>query len=223
METPFIEIFGLHISEPMTLVTDYIIAVMGIYYWKQLFDVKSHQKNLAKNFWAMCFLILGFAAFLGGTYHGFSFYLTSAINNVIWQITVYSTGVISFLFVIGTATGFFNSRTARIWAWIAGVKLIVYLAWMIFHSDFLYVVIDYLPSMIAVLLFSVVAFAKEKNISAPWLAGGVIWSLIGAGVQVEKLAPHRFFNHNDLYHVIQMGALYLFYRGARIFPEKEGL
>jgi len=217
VETPFIEIFGLHFSEPMTLVTDYIISVMGIYYWKKLFDTKNFQKNMAKNSWAICFLFLGFTAFLGGTHHGFSFYLAPVLNKTIWKITVYSTGVISFLFVIGTANGFFHSKTARIWGWIAGLKLMGYLAWVTFHSDFLYVVIDYLPSMIAVLVFSVIAFVKEKNISAPWLAAGVIGSLIGAGVQVGNLAPHRFFNHNDLYHVIQMGALYFFYRGARIF------
>jgi hypothetical protein len=33
-------------------------------------------------------------------------------------------------------------------------------------------------------------------------------------VQARRLAPHRLFNHNDLYHVIQMVALYAFYRGG---------
>jgi hypothetical protein len=74
---------------------------------------------------------------------------------------------------------------------------------------------------VAVLVFSVIAFGKEKNTSAPWLAAKVIVSLIGAGVQVRKVAPHTFFNHNDLYHVIQMGALKLFYRGARKISDKR--
>ena len=221
METPFIEIFGLHISEPMTLITDYIIAVIGIFFWKKLFDKTHIQKNTAKNLWAVCFLFLGFAAFLGGTHHGFSIYLTPILNKFIWKITVYSTGIISFLLVLGTAKGLMNSKAARIWGWVAGVKLVGYLAWMTFHSDFLYVVADYLPSMIAVLVFSIIASVKENNLSAPWLAAGVIGSLIGAGVQVGNIAPHKFFNHNDLYHVIQIGALYFFYRGVRIFQEKE--
>lgn len=221
METPFIKIFGLHISEPMTLVTDYIIAVMGVFYWKKLVDFKNFQTNLAKNLWAISFLFLGFAAFLGGTHHGFSIYLNPIIDKTVWKITAYSIGVVSFLFVLGTAKAIFDPETARFWGWVAGVKMVAYFAWMISHSDFLYLIIDYLPSMIAVLFFSVISIVKEKNISASWLASGVIVSLIGAGIQVKKFAPHEFFNHNDLYHVVQMGALYLFYRGVRNFSQNE--
>jgi hypothetical protein len=217
METPFIEIFGLHISEPMTLVTDYVIAVMGFYYWSALFDIKKRQKNTAKNSWAFCFLFLGLAAFLGGTHHGFSAYFTPFLGQAIWKITTYSIGIVSFLFVAGTAKGFFGPKAARVWSWIAGLKLVVFWLWMISHSDFLYLVIDYVPSLTAVFVFSIIAFLKEKNVSSPWLAAGVIVSFIGAGIQVGELSPHTFFNHNDLYHVIQMGALYLFFRGARHF------
>ena len=221
VETPYIGIFELHIREPMTLITDYIIAVIGVYYWVKLRDFKGSQKNSAKNSWAVCFLFLGIAAFFGGTYHGFSFYFTPTLTKAIWQVVVYSIGFVSFLFVVGTAKGFFLPRTATIWVWIAGVKLIIYFFWMTFHSDFLYFVLDYLPSLIAVLVFSVIAFVKEKNTSAPWLAGGVIGSLIGAGIQVGKLAPHQYFNHNDLYHVIQIGAFFLFFRGARTLSDKN--
>jgi hypothetical protein len=34
-------------------------------------------------------------------------------------------------------------------------------------------------------------------------------------VQATGLAPHPNFNHNDLYHVIQIAAMVLLYRGAR--------
>jgi hypothetical protein len=34
-------------------------------------------------------------------------------------------------------------------------------------------------------------------------------------VQAAKLAPHPGFNHNDLYHVMQIVAMVLLYRGAR--------
>jgi len=36
-------------------------------------------------------------------------------------------------------------------------------------------------------------------------------------VQAFRLAPHPQFNHNDLFHVVQMGALYLLYRGGMLF------
>jgi hypothetical protein len=34
---------------------------------------------------------------------------------------------------------------------------------------------------------------------------------------------HRHFNHNDLYHVIQVAAMLLFYRGARRLTDSVAL
>jgi hypothetical protein len=34
-------------------------------------------------------------------------------------------------------------------------------------------------------------------------------------VQASGVTLHRHFNHNDLFHVIQIGATLVFYRGAR--------
>jgi hypothetical protein len=47
-----------------------------------------------------------------------------------------------------------------------------------------------------------------------WLKRAIVVSLAGLAVLVLKLSPHPHFNHNDLYHVIQMGGLFCLYRGA---------
>jgi hypothetical protein len=38
--------------------------------------------------------------------------------------------------------------------------------------------------------------------------------VIGAIVQQQRLALHQHFNHNDLYHLIQIAGLWLLYRGG---------
>ena len=38
--------------------------------------------------------------------------------------------------------------------------------------------------------------------------------------EARRLALHRHFNHNDLYHVIQIVALYLFYRGGALLVDR---
>lgn len=55
-----------------------------------------------------------------------------------------------------------------------------------------------------------------------WLKRAIGVSLAGLAVLVLKLAPHRHFNHNDLYHVIQMGGLYCLYRGAVLLHGLSG-
>ena len=42
------------------------------------------------------------------------------------------------------------------------------------------------------------------------MAGGVLVSFLAVAVQVIESTLHDYLNHNDLYHVIQMGGMYLF-------------
>ena len=39
-------------------------------------------------------------------------------------------------------------------------------------------------------------------------------------MQASGFAPHPSFNHNDLYHVIQVAAMFLLYRGARTLNDR---
>jgi sugar phosphate permease len=49
-----------------------------------------------------------------------------------------------------------------------------------------------------------------------WLLAGLAATLVGLVVQQSNFQLHRHFNHNDISHVIQMGALSFFYLGARL-------
>ena len=55
---------------------------------------------------------------------------------------------------------------------------------------------------------------------SPWLVGGVLVSLVAGVVQARRLGVHRHFNHNDVYHVIQVIALFLFYRGGALLVDR---
>jgi hypothetical protein len=43
---------------------------------------------------------------------------------------------------------------------------------------------------------------------------GVAVSVAAAAIQQSGWAFHRYFNHNDLYHVVQAAGVWLLYRGA---------
>ena len=48
-------------------------------------------------------------------------------------------------------------------------------------------------------------------------------SVIAALVQQSDLALHRNFNHNDIYHVIQLAALFLLYRAGTLMTSETAL
>jgi hypothetical protein len=69
--------------------------------------------------------------------------------------------------------------------------------------------------MLVVLAGHLWAWRARRFEWAKWIAAGVAVSFVGAGVQMSGFGLHEHFNHNDLYHVIQMVGLWLFWRGAR--------
>jgi hypothetical protein len=55
---------------------------------------------------------------------------------------------------------------------------------------------------------------RGRDRASRWMFGAVGASALAAGVQASGFALHRHFNHNDMYHVIQIAAMALFYIGA---------
>ena len=175
-------------NEPVTLVTDYILAIastiFGVLLWRR-----------AVRLWALAFFFTAAGTFFGGTYHGFG-------GGAWWKATVYSIGLAS-LFLLAGAT---RNRFVRA---IAVIGFVGYAIWMVNHDDFVYVIIDYGATLIAVTIVQMAAWMRDRARSAPWVIGGVIVSIIAAAVQQAPI-PY----HNDVYHAIQLVALWLLYRGG---------
>ena len=113
------------------------------------------------------------------------------------QATVLSVGFASFGMVAGSG-----------YPILAAIKLVLYVGWMLFHDQFIYVVLD---TGIALL---VVAATHLWKWNGPMLAG-VALSVLAGVVQASGFKLHEHFNHNDLYHVIQTVAVLLLYQGAK--------
>jgi uncharacterized protein DUF6962 len=50
--------------------------------------------------------------------------------------------------------------------------------------------------------------------SGRWIVAGVAVGILGLGIQVSGFRAHQFLSHNDIFHTIQIAAMYLFFRGA---------
>jgi hypothetical protein len=46
-------------------------------------------------------------------------------------------------------------------------------------------------------------------------------SVVAGVIQYAHLAPHEHFNHNDSFHVVQMVAIYLLYRGGLLLRDMQ--
>jgi hypothetical protein len=188
------------IQEPMTLLTDYVLA--GVTAWLCFLLLKHSEIHSSRKFWALAFAALALGAFLGGTWHGF------LQSDPLWTATVLSVGAASFAMLTGSAIATLAGTPRNLILIFAVAKFLVYSAWMFWRDEFIFVVLD------TGIAFAIVAALHLWRWNGPILAGVGV-SVIAAAVQASGFAIHPHFNHNDLYHVIQIAAMVLLYRGAR--------
>ena len=212
----------MSLTEPTTLLTDYALGVLCLWLGWKLYALAASQRQTAVKLWAGAFFSTALASFVGGTFHGFRLILSSSILAGLWKVTVYLTGFSSF-FLLAAVIMAGLTPPVRHWALaLSMLKLVVYLAWMVTHDDFLFVVFDYGSAMILILIFQVHAFYKFQSSAAGWIVGGILLSFVGAAIQQTGFSLHQHFNHNDLFHIVQMGAFYLLYRGGKVLgAERE--
>lgn len=202
------------ITEPITMLTDYVIAVEVFIFAIVLFRKGYLQKQVAIGLWAAAFACVGVAAALGGTCHGFTYYLENSIVRSLWSVMLLALSSASLFMLFATIISTLPRRL-RVWFLLGTTtKFCLYLSWSITHLHFVYAIVDYLSAMLIVLGLEAWAIYRRWHSKASvWIIAGILVSGLAIGVQAAQLTIAAL-NSNDLYHVVQVVALYLLYRGA---------
>ncbi len=211
----------MQITEPTTMITDYLLGLFTFVLALRLFKLNGEQPQNSLRLWSGALAASAIAAFLGGTSHGFALHFSDFAKTAIWKATVYSIGLASFLMLSGTLFAVVANPLRKLLLGLVLLQFLIYAGWMISHDEFKYVIFDYVPAMLGVVLLQAYAYSKWKHKSAVWLISGVLISFAAAGIQMSGFTIHQHFNHNDLFHVIQIGANYLLYKGASLLKDQS--
>ena len=140
--------------------------------------------------------------------------MDDAVSGSLWTIVLMSIGCAAFFATVATARAYLPSRWRRPVEIAAGAQLAAYLFAATRTSDFIIAIVDYSVSFGFVLAIHGWAWSRSRDPAARWIVLGVVVSFLAAGIQASGLAPHPHFNHNDLYHVVQMLGMWMLYKGA---------
>lgn len=210
----------MRIHEPMTLLTDYLLAGLVFYFGLRLLAHCRRSGAQSGYWWTIGFHASAAAALAGGTYHGVLSHLSPLAAFLLWKFTVFAIGLAALFLFAGAVMATLSGTPRKCLLVLAGLKFLVYTLWMTAHDDFRYVIYDYAPALAGIFLLAILAALTRRERFAPWLIGGVLVSFAAAGIQMSGFALHLHFNHNDLYHVVQMGAFWLFYRGGLLLRDR---
>jgi hypothetical protein len=205
------------IAEPTTTLTDYLLALLGFGLAARLLPRARGAAAVAC--WAAALATMGLAAALGGTLHGFGPGLGESGRAALWLASYHAIGAANFALAAGASIAAVHGTPRRLLLVLLALRLFAYTLLLTRQRDFRYVIYDYALTLGLLLALS---FARRLREGAgPWLRAGVAVCFAGALIQRGGVSLHAHFNHNDLFHVVQMVGAWLLYRAGRLLRDAE--
>jgi hypothetical protein len=191
------------ITEPATLVTDYGMAALAM-----LFAVR------LSGWWRRVFALTAASALLGGTWHGFHDALPPLASDALWRGSLLAASLASYATMRAAAIQWMTPERRPPADRFALVKLCAAVAAGLFFPVFLVVVLDFGVTLLFLGVAATVGRSRDRRAYVAVVAG---LALFAAGVAVQQggVAPSPSFNHNDLFHVLQIAANACFFLSAR--------
>ena len=204
------------IYEPTTAITDFVIFFMGCYYSWVMMNIPS---SMFHKIWAISFITLSLGALLGGISHGFGPMLSKVAKMIIWRLTLLFIGltalVLLFSVLMIITDGEINIRILPFFVILFG-----YYNYKVYKNDsFLIAVKFYLPFIVISLACFLYVFIYKGYVGALFISVGLLVSIFASLIQSSKIVLHRHFNHNDLFHIVQMIGMYLMFEGGQEIPK----
>jgi hypothetical protein len=207
-------------NEPDVTLTDYVIAFECFTFCSLLF--KQYGFQSPSKWFALFFASIGLAAFAGGTVHGFFPAHETFMHDTFWFVSMASIGLMALSgWIIGAFLLRLSNKAIAIIKAMAGFGFAVYILYLLLVSqEFLIAILNYLPAAVFLLSVFIYRYFKEKTM--PTILGivAMLLTFLSSFVQQAQIIVHPvYFDHNALYHLIQIVALFLLFLSAKYFIE----
>ena len=202
------------VTERTTAATDAVLAVAAL---AGIAVIRRIAPSFGRSVWISALAALALASVLGAVTHGLR--LEPPTRELLWQPLYLSLGVTMALFVVGAVRDWRGEHAARRLLWpMLAVAVVFYGITWITGGDFLaFVVYE-----AAALLFSLGVYlrlaAGRRRAGAGAMAAALAVSLAAGGMQAMDVGVVRLlwaFDHNGLFHLVQLVGLALLVAGLR--------
>lgn len=169
-----------------------------------------------RHVWVAALACMAVGSFLGAVAHGLE--LRDATRAAIWKPLYLSLALAVAMVVVGAVYDWWGEATARQtlpWAIAAGIGFFALSQWL-GGAFVIFIAYEAVATLLAFGIYALLA-TKGSLPGAGLLATGVALSLVAAGVQVSSasLRVGVRFDHNGLFHLVQMVAVVMMTVGVR--------
>jgi hypothetical protein len=202
---------GILGPEPMTVLTDVLLAAAAVYGGVKIYGASATPVHL---YFSLSFFLIALGTLTGATIHAIRH--TSFVSWVpfLWRITGIAVGTSVTAMLAATFYHILPADYADLLQWTVVGLSIIYAAYIWRDYRFQNVIVFYSIFMAFILGAMGLSYVSTGSPGAKLIVIGILISFGAAAVQRSGFNLVRHFNHNDIYHVIQLIGLYFFYKGA---------
>jgi hypothetical protein len=212
-QNPSIELFGLRVDEPITLITDLIISWVGFMaYFNTASDNNSPAVKLYRYFFLFTAISTLVAGFIG---HGFAYRIGFEYRMIGWMFGVAGVAFAQFAAVYHTRTTI-GEKNFNLLKVINGIELAIIVIVLAVYR--LFAIVEIQAAIGLVLVVSVlegVHYARTRSVLSIKMIYGISITILAVIAHVGKLAISNWFNHMDLGHVLMATSLFVMYKGLK--------
>jgi hypothetical protein len=205
---PF-ELFGLHLQEPMALVTNWCMCIFAFYAYK---NIPAESGDFLK-YWRFFFGFMTIGTFFGGLGHLFYQY-----TGIYGKMPCWIFGTIAGLAAsLGMFSLIKNTKWRNLLIRIAILESFTMLVAAMVFKSFIFIAVDAVFTYLFACGFVGYFLFKKSVPGAMNIVVGVMVLFPSVFLFVFKINFHKFLNRDDLSHLLMLGCIILFFLGTKKF------
>lgn len=218
LQNPSIELFGFRIDEPVTTITDIMVALVGI--WGYFKIARAHNLKHV-SVYAYFFLGTGISTFIAGILgHALLYRFGYEIKMVGWVLGILGTCFAQFGAVFH-AKKYLSESSFKTLLWMCYAEVIIAMAILIVKPSFMVVICHTAFGLILmVTILESINYSKTKSHLSLMMIYGVGLAIAAIIFHTTKISISKWFNYLDISHVFLGLSLYVMIKGV-LFEQKN--
>lgn len=204
-------------TERTTAVTDIILGVGALLLALYVLRSGKSSDAVKGKIWAGAFFLLSVASIIGAFAHGLQ--MSARTNAILWHPLNLALGLTIALFAAGVVYDLkYHSLPRWVLPVFLGAGVIFFLVTVIIPGTFLIFIIYEAIALIFALVSYAVLSIRKQVAGAPLMTLGILITIVAAALQATGAINFTLiweFDHNGVFHIVQLIALVFFLFGLR--------
>ena len=203
-----------YLFEPTTFVSNIILFLMTLILGQKISDVYWQSFHPFHLHLSWSFYAVAAGSIIGSIFHGFGPHFSKLMREWIWKGVLASMGFTIFFLLMAGVSAIMSYDSYRIIIWVAVIGLVLYGWQTVNFSGFGHSVKFIAIGMIFIFTAFATLYWRLAHPGSGYLFAGALLTVASGSLWTTGWSIHKQFNHNDLFHVIQMICLWFLYQGG---------